>query len=86
MYEGNYEARPWGGEVAIRQWGDKLVVIDIPADDFEDAIIKLEHDGDHKFTRLAKNGDRREAWTFEFDGEGKATRIRRHSIFLSRID
>ncbi|MDZ7768162.1 MAG: hypothetical protein U5K38_03320 [Woeseiaceae bacterium] len=27
IYEGNYESRPWGGEAAVRQWGDKLVVI-----------------------------------------------------------
>jgi hypothetical protein len=72
---------------SVRQWGDKLVVIDIPANDLEDAIIKLEHDGDHKFTRLAiKNGDRRETWIFELNSEGKATRTLRHSGFLSRID
>ena len=33
MYEGNFDAHPWGGEMAIRQWGDQLVAITIPSDD-----------------------------------------------------
>ena len=86
MYEGNYESRPWGGEVAIRQWGDQLVVIDIPRDDLEEAMIKLEHDGDHTFTRLTDNGDRREPWVFEPGSGGKTERIYRHSSYLNRID
>lgn len=86
MYTGNYELRPWGGEVAIRQWGDQLVVIDIPGADLEGAMLKLEHDGDHIFTRLTDNGDRREPWVFELDDDGAATRIYRHSGYINRID
>jgi hypothetical protein len=86
MYEGNYESRPWGGEVAIRQWGTELVAIDIPGDDLSDAIIHLQHDGDNTFTRLTDAGDRREPWVFEVDDDGKTTRIYRHSGYLNRID
>ena len=86
MYEGNYESRPWGGEVAVRQWGDQLVVIDIPRDDLEEAMIKLEHDGDNTFTRLTDDGDRREPWVFEIGSDGKTERIFRHSIYLNRIE
>lgn len=86
MYEGNYESRPWGGEVAVRQWGDELAVIDIPDDDLKESIIKLEFDGDHTFTRLADDGDRREPWVFELDKDGKTSRIFRHSTYLTRID
>jgi CubicO group peptidase (beta-lactamase class C family) len=85
-FEGNYESRPWGGEVAIRQWGDKLVAIDLPSDTLKDAMIRLEHDGDNRFTRITDDDERREAWVFEFDGEGPADRIRRHSSLLTRID
>jgi CubicO group peptidase (beta-lactamase class C family) len=85
-YEGNYESRPWGGEVAVRQWGDKLVVMDLPSSTLKDAMIRLEHDGDDQFTRLTDDDDRREAWTFEFDDAGPATRVRHHSSLLTRID
>ena len=86
MYEGNYESRPWGGEVAVRQWGDQLVVIGIPGDDLKEAMIKLEHDGEHTFTRLTDAGDRREPWVFELDRDGTTVRISRHSSYLSRIE
>ena len=86
MYEGNYESRPWGGEVAVRQWGDQLVVIDMPRQDLEDAMIRLEYDGDNTFTRLTDDEDRREPWVFEIGDDGKATRIVRHSSFLIRIE
>jgi CubicO group peptidase (beta-lactamase class C family) len=86
MYEGNYEVRPWGGEVAVRQWGDELAVIDIPGEDLEDAMIKLEYDGDHTFTRLTDDDERREPWVFEVGSDGKAERIYRHSIYMNRID
>ena len=85
-FEGNYESRPWGGEVAIRQWGDKLVAIDLPSGTLKDAMIRLEHDGGNQFTRLTDDDERREPWTFEFDGDGPADRIRRHSSLLTRID
>jgi CubicO group peptidase (beta-lactamase class C family) len=85
-YEGNYESRPWGGEVAVRQWGDQLVVIDIPHDDLSEAMIKLEHDGGNTFTRLTDSDDRREPWVFEIGEDGKAARVFRHSIYLNRVE
>jgi hypothetical protein len=85
-YEGNYESRPWGGEVAIRQWGDKLVVLDIPGRDLKDAMIRLEHDGEHTFTRLTDDDERREPWHFEIGTQGHAVSIDRHSSVLNRID
>lgn len=84
-YEGNYESRPWGGEVAIRQWGDQLVVLDIPNNDPDEAMIKLEWDGDHTFTRLTDDDERREPWRFEVGSEGRAVTIHRHSSLMNRI-
>ncbi len=86
IYEGNYETLPWGGELAVRQWGDHLVVIDIPRDDLDDSMIRLEFDGDHTFTRLTDEDDRREPWIFKLGQDGKAERILRHSIYMNRID
>jgi CubicO group peptidase (beta-lactamase class C family) len=86
QYEGNFESRPWGGEVAIRQWGEKLVVIDIPGGDLKEAMIKLEHDGNHVFTRLTDDGDRREPWVFNIGGDGKTENIKSHGSILYRIE
>jgi hypothetical protein len=86
MYEGDYEAPPWGGEVAIRQWGNQLVAIDLPSDDLGEAMTKLEHDGDHAFVRLTDDDEDREPWVFEMADDGKAQRIFLHSIYLNRIE
>ena len=86
MYEGDYGTWSSGGESAIRQWGDQLVLIRIPRDELSDAMTKLEYDGDHTFTRLTDNGDRREPWVFEIGADGKADRVFRHSVYLQRID
>jgi len=86
MYEGDYEAPPWGGEVAIRQWGNQLVAIDIPSDDLGEAMTKLEHDSGHTFVRLTDDDEARESWIFEMADDGKAQRIFVHSIYLNRIE
>jgi CubicO group peptidase (beta-lactamase class C family) len=86
MYEGNYEVPPWGGELAIRQWGDQLVAIEIPSDELEEAMTKLEHDNGHTFVRLTDDDEPREPWVFEMADDGKARRIFRHSGYSKRIE
>ena len=49
-------------------------------------LIKLEHDGNHTFTRLTDGGDRREPWMFEVDESGTTTRIKRHGSYVNRIE
>jgi len=34
----SYEYRPWGGELAIRQWGTQLVAINIPSNELDKAM------------------------------------------------
>ena len=86
MYEGNFESRPWGGETAVRQWGDQLAVINLPGNDLEASIIRLEYDQNHTFTRLTEDEERREPWTFELGDDGTTSRILRHSSIMSRIE
>ena len=85
-YEGNFEAVPWGGEVAIRQWGENLVVLDIGIDDFGGDLTRLKPLGNHRFVRLTKSDEHREQWIFELDKQSQTTRIRRHSLYLNRVD
>ena len=86
MYEGNFESRPWGGETAVRQWGDQLVVIDLPGNDLEASMIRLEYDQNHTFTRLTEVEERREPWTFVLGDVGTTARILHHSSIMSRIE
>jgi CubicO group peptidase (beta-lactamase class C family) len=86
MYEGNYQAPPWGGEVAIRQWGNQLVAITIPSDELDKAMTKLEHDKGHTFVRLTDDDEPRESWVFEMSDDGKAERILQHSGYWKRIE
>jgi len=86
MYEGNYEVRPWGGELAIRQWGNRLVAIELPSEELGKAMTRLEHDNGHTFIRLTDDDERREPWVFELGDDGKAQRILRHSIYWNRIE
>ncbi len=86
IYEGNYEARPWGGEIAVRQRGEQLIAINIPGPDLNQAVTKLEHDEGNVFTRLTDDGERRESWVFEIGADGRAERFQRHSGYRYRID
>jgi hypothetical protein len=86
MYEGNYQVPPWGGEVAIRQWGNQLVAIKIPSDELGKAMTKLKHDKSHTFVRLTDDDEPREPWVFEMADDGKAKRILRHSGYSNRIE
>lgn len=86
MFEGNYESRPWGGEIAVRQWNDQLVVVDIPGGELNNSMTFLEYDDNNTFTRLTDSGERREPWVFELSENGKANRIFRHSDYMNRIE
>ena len=86
MYEGNYESRPWGGEVAIRQAGDHLVAITLPSDDLKKATKKLKHVEGHKFVRLTDEDEPRESVVFELGDNGKARRYLQHSNYRNRIE
>ena len=85
-YEGNFESPPWGGETAIRQWGDQLVAISLPSDDLERAVTKLKHREGDIFVRLTEDGEEREPWVFEMGGDGRVQQVKRHSSYLRRID
>ncbi|MCZ6642673.1 MAG: hypothetical protein O7F71_13930, partial [Gammaproteobacteria bacterium] len=79
-------SRPWGGEVAIRQWGESLVAITIPSDDLDEAMTKLRHVSEHEFVRLTDDDEPREAWVFEMGDGSKAVRILQHSSYSNRIE
>lgn len=86
MYEGNFDAHPWGGEMAIRQWADQLVAITLPSDDLGEAMTRLKHEDGHTFVRLTDDGERREPWFFELGDDGRTQRVRYHDGYWMRIE
>lgn len=86
MYEGNYEAPPWGGEVAVRQSGEHLVLINLPSDDLPDAMTRLKHREGNVFVRLTDKDEEREPWEFHIRPDGKPEKVVVHSHELYRIE
>ena len=88
MYEGNYHALDsgYGGEQAIRQWGNQLVSIIMPSDDLGDAMTRLEPDSGHKFLSVKKNEELQDCWIFEMGDDGKAARVFQDDTLWYRID
>ncbi len=83
-YVGDYESPPWGGERAVRQWGDGLAAVELPSSSLR-RITKLKHLEGHTFVRLTDEGEEREPWIFEVDSSGKATRLVVHGNASVRI-
>ncbi len=88
MYEGNYHSlySGYGGEQAIRQWGNQLVSISLPSDDLGNAMTRLESDSDHKFLSVKKNEKPQDSWKFEMAEDGKAARFFQDDVYWHKID
>jgi hypothetical protein len=88
MYEGNFNAADsgYGGEQAIRQWGDQLVSISIPSDDLSKAMTRLEKDKGHSFLSVKENEKPQSSWIFDMADDGKAVRFFQDDVYWYRID
>ena len=84
QYEGNYGSSVWGGERAIRQWGNQLASIPLPSRSL-DEIAKLKHVKDHTFVRITDEGEEREQVVFQADEKGNITGVLRHSNISQRL-
>ncbi len=83
-YAGNYGGTIWGGETAVRVWGDKLAVLALPQDEIDDVAKLKRVDGD-TFVRLTEAGDERETWVFQRDETGAVSGFLRHSQIVKRL-
>ena len=88
MYEGNYNSpySGYGGEQAIRQWGDQLVSINIPSDDLGNAMTRLEPDNGHGFLSVKDGEAPQDSWVFEMADNGRAARVLQDGVYWYRID
>ena len=85
-YEGSYEGKPWGDEVAIRQAGDYLLVVSAHGSSLDGDVTRLEHQEGDTFVRLTDDGEPRETWTFLMGDDGKARALRTHSSESTRVE
>ncbi len=83
-FAGNFGGTVWGGEVAVRVWGDQLAAVRLPADNL-DEITRLKREEGDTFVRVTDDGEEREAWRFERDAQGRVAAFWRHSMRIPRI-
>ena len=84
-YTGNFTSGIWGGEVAVRVWGQQLAAVSLPSDELAE-ITKLKHVADDTFVRLTKDGEEREPWEFQRDQSGRVMGLLRHSNVARRVE
>ncbi|HQR46888.1 MAG TPA: serine hydrolase [Thermoanaerobaculia bacterium] len=84
-YAGAYDARPWGGEIAVLPWDDGLALLALPTDDPVKGLVKLKKTGEHTFRRIRKDETLGEEVVFELDADGNVERLKRHGNFSVRL-
>jgi CubicO group peptidase (beta-lactamase class C family) len=83
-YEGNFGGSIWGGEVAIRQWGDKLSIVRLPSDSLE-KIEKLKRVAGDTFVRMTTEDEVREQWVFQTNDKDEVVGFIRHSNMSRKL-
>ena len=83
-FEANFSNQHWGGETAVRQWGDELVTIALPSRNLN--VQKLKHEHDNQFYRENALGLRSANIAIEVDDDGNAYRMKVNDSYSYRID
>lgn len=84
VFEANFSNQHWGGETAVRQWGNGMVAISIPSRSL--TMQKLKHDQDNRFYRENDIGLRNAVISIELDQSGEAYRMKTNDSYRYSID
>jgi CubicO group peptidase (beta-lactamase class C family) len=84
QYSGSYGFKPWGGELIISPWGDKLAMVYMPNDNPKNMIL-LKYIKEDTFRRIRDDGELGEEITFERDKAGKIVKMWRSSNYRLRL-
>lgn len=84
-FAGTYSDAPWGGETFVLPWEDGLAMLSLPSREPMKDLVKLKKTGDRTFRRIRKDETLGEEIVFEPGPDGRATRLRRHSNYLTRV-
>ena len=85
QYAGTYSSQPWGSEKIIVPWYGDLVMLNLPAENPDEAMILLQHVSGDIFKRVRKDKTLAEEIRFEKDSSGKVIRMFQHSNYSTRI-
>ena len=80
-----YAYKPWGAEVIVTPWGDKLAMFGLPTDSPKQSMSLLSYSKDNTFKRIREDGELGEEISFERDGMGKVVKMWRHSNYRFKI-
>jgi hypothetical protein len=81
-YSGYYNPMPWSSERYIGPWGDRLAILELPADDPAAALTFFRHVEGDTFQRVRDNGEPGELLVFERDEIGAVRRYLRHGNYV----
>ena len=81
-YTGYYNPMPWSSERYVGAWGDRLAILDLPADDPAEALTFFKHVEGDTFQRVRDNGEPGEMLVFERDDMGAVRRYSRHGNYV----
>ena len=84
-YFGTYSAG-FGGEMLLTVLDDQLVIASLTSQTPLGSLAKLQHVDGHVFRRIRDDDELGESIEFELGADGRATRIKRHSNYLYRIE
>jgi CubicO group peptidase (beta-lactamase class C family) len=82
---GLYGGQPWGSELAVSTWGDKLATMFLPADNPKHALILWNRTQDNTFRRIRDNGELGEELYFERDNDGRIQKLWWNSNYRYRL-
>jgi|AntRauMFilla1563_2_1112583.scaffolds.fasta_scaffold05405_2 CubicO group peptidase (beta-lactamase class C family) len=85
-FVGYYSPMPWRSEEYISTWGDKLVMLPLPADNPSKAMILFKHIEGDTFRRIRDNEELGETLVFERDQNGKIIQFERHGNYSRRLE
>ncbi|MEJ2584125.1 MAG: serine hydrolase, partial [Robiginitalea sp.] len=81
-YTGYYNPMPWSSEEYIGAWGDRLAILDLPADNPAEALTFFKHIEGDTFQRVREDGEFGELLVFERDEIGAVRRYARHGNYV----
>ncbi|HEY9006782.1 MAG TPA: serine hydrolase [Ohtaekwangia sp.] len=84
QYCGLYGFKPWGGEMIVSTWGDKLALLYMPNDNPKNMVL-ASRVKDDTFRRVRDDGALGEEITFERNKAGKIIKIWRSSNYRLKL-
>ena len=81
-YTGYYNPMPWSSERYVGAWGDRLAILELPAENPGEALTFFKHIEGDTFRRVRDDGELGETLVFERDEIGAVRRYQRHGNYV----